>query len=393
MRKDVVIIITPDATRTGAPILLLRYLEWIKNHTDFSFIIILGSNGEMYDRFTALGKVFIWNEIVSIKNKGIFIHIISKIINKCFPTYTLFGHRFLKKLKKEYHAKRIISNTAVNGNCLTMIQEAFNCKTTTYVHEGYKLLKSFNQDALIERNLKSSDELIAVSKFVKEILRKNYKLTQPIHLLGGCIDSKSKISTQNEQIKTQNNIPKDKTIVMCCGYLTWHKGTDVFIQLVLQLSKVNDQIHFVWLGGDFEQIAYKQMLFDLETLNLTHKISFVFSVNNSIDYINISDIFLVLSREESFSLVTIEAGLLKKPVLCFENSGGPCEITQYDHRFQVPYLDVLKLCDRIQQLYNNPLERKEMGEYLHNIVVEKYNINKQAKLLLDILSKYNQSAQ
>ncbi|OAQ38604.1 hypothetical protein A5893_14420 [Pedobacter psychrophilus] len=387
IKKDVIAVVSPDASRTGAPILILRYLNWLKSKTELQFIVILGSNGPLYKEFEMIGPVYIWNDIVHKHNTGVLNRVISKILVKLLPDYDRLADKFASKLKNNYRVNLIISNTSVNGEYLKLLQNCFKCKTITYVHEGYKFLKSFNQSKLVKYNFEQSDELIAVSYFVKNMLTKNFQLNKPIHMLNGCINDVEKVALSKEFIKKNNNIPKDKFIIMCCGYMTWHKGTDIFVQIVYQLSKTNQEIHFIWLGGDSKAIAYKQMIFDLEKLNLLQNVSFIFNVFNSIDYINIADILLILSREESFSLVTIEAGLLKKPILCFENSGGPLEIVNFDKRFQIPYLDVTKFCCRIRSLSNDNIERVQMGKYLYERVISNYTLAKQARNFLNIITK------
>jgi glycosyltransferase involved in cell wall biosynthesis len=98
----------------------------------------------------------------------------------------------------------------------------------------------------------------------------------------------------------------------------------------------------------------------------------------------------VLSRNESFSLVTLEAGLLKKPVLCFEGSGGSCEIVDFKKEFLVPYADTDAMCERINQLIEKPGLCTEMGNYLYERVVTNYTIEKSAH---DLLAVFNTHAQ
>ncbi len=56
-----VLFISHDASRTGAPIVLLHLLKWVKYNTDVEFLILLKDGVELEDRFRVLGETNIWN--------------------------------------------------------------------------------------------------------------------------------------------------------------------------------------------------------------------------------------------------------------------------------------------------------------------------------------------
>src|SRR5689334_15759774 len=84
-----VVFISHDASRTGAPIVLLHLLNWIKQNTGVEFLIIMGNGGELEDRFHALGEAHVWNQMSSPrKNKLLNILNKFKILNifkRLFP--------------------------------------------------------------------------------------------------------------------------------------------------------------------------------------------------------------------------------------------------------------------------------------------------------------------
>ena len=59
-----ILFISHDASRTGAPILLLRLIEQIKIYSDFEILILLKNCGELKEDFERLGKTFVWNAFV-----------------------------------------------------------------------------------------------------------------------------------------------------------------------------------------------------------------------------------------------------------------------------------------------------------------------------------------
>jgi glycosyltransferase involved in cell wall biosynthesis len=374
MGKNILVIST-DATRTGTPILLLSNIRWIKGHCDYNFIFILRNGGVLLNEFQSLGQTFIWNELWFNK-KPVFKALFRYLkIDK-----GVVGNRFLNKIKREYKIDLIYSNSARNGDILRNLHKGINCS----IHEGEKSLNLFPKSD-VEYNMAVSSRFVVVSAFVRDLLLNKYKCKQPISVIPGATNEHYSLTSNKSELLIQHGIAEDSFVLMCCGWLSWHKGTDFFIQLARVLTQKNSKFHFVWVGGSEEKEAYKQLEFDIDKLGLKNRVSLITSKPNILDYINLADIFLMLSREESFSLVTVEAGLLKKSVFCFEQSGGPCEIVGGDKRFIVPYADLEIMASRIEELYKNRTQREEMGDYLHKRVLENYTIEKTANQLLSVI--------
>lgn len=383
MKQGKILILSTDATRTGTPILLLNYLKWIKEHSPLEFIIFFEKGGELLAEFENIAKVYTWEEIASIRNKGVLYNTLLKNFKFLYDEDSEFSsHLFLKKFKKQYNIKLIFSNSARNGKRLQFVKRYFNANVLTYVHEGQKTLELFNKEGNVTYNLVNSNELIAVSSFIKTMLQQQFHITQPIDIIPGAVNTDFEINAVQQSLKNRYSINAHDTVIMACGWLGWHKGTDFFVQVARSLSNVKN-IRLVWLGGSEDDEAYRQIIFDVQKLDLNDKVVIIPSNEQPLEWLNIADLVLILSREESFSLVTVEAGLLKKPLLCFDKSGGPCEIVNFDKRFLIPYADIEMLSKRILELADAPEERLAMGIYLHNLVLEKYQIKKNAALLLD----------
>ena len=70
-------------------------------------------------------------------------------------------------------------------------------------------------------------------------------------------------------------------------------------------------------------------------------------VANPLDYFACFDAFALVSREDPFPLVCLEAALLEKPILCFAGAGGTSELIEEDSGFTVPYLDLNAMADKL----------------------------------------------
>jgi glycosyltransferase involved in cell wall biosynthesis len=72
-------------------------------------------------------------------------------------------------------------------------------------------------------------------------------------------------------------------------------------------------------------------------------------------------VFALVSWEDPFPLVNLEAASLGKPIVCFDEAGGSKEFVEEDCGFVVPYLDLDAREDRVVELLHNPELRQRMG--------------------------------
>lgn len=385
--KDVILIISRDASRTGAPVLLLNSLRWITRNSEYKFLLLFCEGGELLSEFSSIGEVILWPDVMTLgfkksKVRYFLFRSLKKILG--FDDRMVFKGYF-KKLKQSYNIRLVFSNTATNGSIIFYLKNLISSKIIVYVHEGARILDHFNSHGFVSYNLNAADKVLTVSNAVKKTLLERYNIEKNIQVIPGGVDTDYCFKENSRSLLKNEGIPDDAIILMSCGWLDLNKGADFFIQIARVLSLKNEKLHFIWLGGDSQNPVYEYLKFDIEKLNLSDRITLLTSRDNAIDYINLADIFLMLSREESFSMVTIEAGLARKPVLCFENSGGPIEIVNCDPRFIIPYADINKMSERIEYLINNKNERLKMGEFLYQRVINNYTIEKNASALLDVI--------
>ncbi len=386
--EKVILFISTDATRTGTPVLLVNILNWIKLNSNIKFVLLLQEDGELLENYKQLGKVYIWPDFLGLAEKLPS----DKLWLKVFKSILLFGRRlvhliFVLRLKSKYNVQLIFSNTARNGNIIRELRKYYSTKIISYIHEGDRILESYNINGAVQNSVTNSDLILCVSETVKNVIQNKYLYKKEILTIPGGIDINYQFNKSDRELLRIEGIPDDRIILLCCGWMDWHKGIDLFILLAKYLCEINEKVHFVWVGGNSKDNGFKLMKFEIEKLNLSNRISLIPSKPFAQSYIGCADIFLQLSREESFSLVTLEAGLARKPILCFDKSGGPLEIVNYDRRFIVPYIDIISMSERILEILNNNDLKSEMSNYLFNRIISNYSIEKCASTVLDTILK------
>jgi len=357
-----ILFISHDAYRAGAQILLLELLNYFKMKSAFSFEILLKDGGELLQDFENIATTYLWNKVKNHKKK--------------FNGLFFFKEKLRKKkilahlLKQKFDL--IYCNTITNGKLLCELS-CLNIPVITHVHElNYWIERSGTEN--LDFVKKYTTKYIAVSEAVKNNLKKIWSINDnKIELIHEFIDFEkiTKIQEQNG-LKKLLHLPDKCFIIGACGAETWRKGKDVFIPIAIQvLGKTEKDIHFVWIGG---KNSY-ELNFDLVNSGYEDRIHFISHLSNANRYFNNFDIFLMLSREDPFPIVNLEAASLAKPILCFNNSGGTPEFLSPANELISDYLNIEEIARKTINLINNEQHRHEIGKLLERKVKNQFNID------------------
>lgn len=363
-----ILFISSDASRSGAPLMLLSFLKWMKKNANIPFTILLQNGGELESEFKALAPVkYFTLGHMNIRNS------LKAIIGP-------FHRIILKKDLLMDNIGLVYSNTAINGKVLQYLS-CLNCPVLSHIHELEYAIRYYCNDTfnLVKRYTNS---YIAVSCAVKDNLIMNHAIPEKlIHTIHNFIPFDSSIEfskTSAKKIVTEElGIPVDSFIVGGCGYFRWIKGPDIFILLAKALHDFHPKrpVHFVWVGGDKNDLAFYELQFEINKLGLSNYIHFIGTKTDPQLYFSAFDVLAVVSREESFSLATLHAASVGTPTICFDKIGGPIEFIENDAGFIVPYLDIEKMAYKITELMNCPEIMLGRGLKAAQKARERYNIN------------------
>jgi glycosyltransferase involved in cell wall biosynthesis len=384
--------VTTEPSLSGAPVYLLKHLKLIKDRYNTEIIVLfMYKNGALVEQFNKVATVYYWEDILSggLSSNFLTKYIYKKVIKKIEPiSYFLFRMFFAFKLSKCTFSSIIVNSSTIDKKAIFYLKKVTSVPVITIVHEGEKLLKIFNQDGIVEANLANSDHIIAVSEYLKKVLLDLYTIKKEITVITGAINDHQQVQIDDSLI-LDYKIPENAQVVMSSGWLSWHKGSDFFIQTAIKITKSHANVHFCWLGDAATDVDNEQFKFDISKAGLENRVHHIPSTHAPLSYFKRADVFLMLSRNESFSLVTVEACSLKKPVLCFEKSGGPCEILNYDTNLVTPYGDIDLLCEKLVGLLESDEKRRQIGQALYDRVMSNYTLEKTASQLQNLIGVEN----
>lgn len=239
--------------------------------------------------------------------------------------------------------------------------------------------KIFLFKRIIKKNILSSDVICSTSNIMAEKIKE---------VTGQ--DREIKITPFGVDIEKFTKIPnlKDHDYELTLGTvkkLEDKYGVDILIKsFALFIKKFPDLKTRLIIVGDGSK---EEELINLsKSLNVYEKCEFVGSVIHEEvpRWLNKFDIFLALSRSESFGVSVIEAMSCELPVIV-SNVGGLKEVTQNDETgLIVPNEDPVEVSKKVEYLYQNPKQASELGKNARSEVILKYSWKKSVEIMNNI---------
>jgi len=373
-----VLFVSYDAARTGAPILFLNFLRWVRDNTKLPFEVLLVNGGELEREYREVAPVHVLNE--EEHQGGIWGRYVRGR-----------GWRRRKRMLATIGGNNIglvYANTVANGEIIEQLSNRL-CPVVTHVHElDYWMRYRVNPKSL-EKVFNYTTRYIAVSQAVKNNLVQNFAVAgDKVEVIHGFVPVEEFTPQRApEDVRQELGIEADAFVVGGAGTTDWRKGPDLFVQLARAVhSRVPDlPVHFVWVGGAKEGPRFGQLRHDVVRCGLQENVHFLGSTDTPAEFFNIFDVFALVSREDPFPLVALESAALGKPVLAFDGAGGMKEFIEEDCGMVVPYLDVARMADHIVQLMKSPERRLELGRHGARKVRQRHNIDVVAPKITHLL--------
>ena len=326
-------------------------------------------DGPLRSDFEAIGKTFILSELTRP-------HSYRSRIKKKIRNTTLNDEykKVAARLAKNAY-DLVYGNTIVSLPLLTIFKEDHSVKTICCIHELAYATGHFFSDAYIEANLRLADKIIAVSQAVKAYLEKSFKVPpEKVKLRYEFIDTE--LLSQIHPLPSRlPEIKQGQFVIGTGGSPSWRKGTDLVIPLALKLVELFPGFDFkiVWLGAGADDEWTKLLMYDAVKCRIDDKLLFISNMPDPGNHMALFDVFVLLSREDPFPLIVLEAAFLKKPVVAFENSGGIPEFIIQGAGLLAPYLNIAELAVQIFQLSKDKEAAKKFGLTGKRLVTTKYN--------------------
>lgn len=379
-----VLFVSHDASPTGAPIFLLRYLRWLREYQPIPFQILVGRSGRLMPDFGSLGHTELFEPGATP---------LKRILRRLKLGATK-DSKHTDALRKRLEASNIglvYCNTIVNGRILDFLS-FLNCPVICHVHELEQVIRRATDETSLRLVRRFTTSYIAVSYAVKNNLVLNHRIPEDkIRVIHGFIPTDKSRETGTPQpqrnVRQELGIPAEARVVCACGSIESRKGTDLFLEVAekVMAGHTATPVHFIWVGGRAAQIHALQK--QMKSGSQAAMIHFVGHQEEVAPYYDASDLFLLTSREDPFPLVMMEAALRRKPIVCFDDTGGAPEFVEQDAGFVVPRFDVTRMAEKVITLFSSDDLCNRMGAVARQKVLDRHDISVCAPKILSIIQE------
>jgi len=309
-----VLFVSHNASRSGAPLLLLELERWLVANTTVQVSTALLDGGPIAGRFYEVGPV--------IAPSGL----------------------------GEVDVDLVYLNTV--GSAAALHHLPVGPRVVCHVHELDYALTHWITDADRRALRDRVDRFLVVSDLVREALHRCVGIGYDrIVRHYGFID----VDAVQRAVVAE---PGERTTprIGTSGTTEWRKAPDLFLALAGVVRRAVPDARFCWVGGSAEGPEIDPVLADRARAGLDDAVSYVGEQDDALRWFAGYDVFALMSRDDPFPLTCLEAAALSVPVVAFDSTGAR-EFLADGCGVVVPYPDVEAMAAEVVDLLADEARR------------------------------------
>ncbi|WP_131783171.1 rhamnan synthesis F family protein [Legionella gresilensis] len=375
--KETVLIVSHDASRTGAPILALNLCQELNK--EFNIITLFFNSGSIAKDFVNHS-----NKVIEVKH---------------LDKSAAFLGELIKYLKKDYDIKFCIANSIESHWIIKPLAEQF-IPSILLVHEfyTYTLPRTKFINALFWAN---------ITIFPTKIVQENVKhpnlinIIKKTHILpqGKCqIPAEDNLSDQTSEaikIAQLKELKKSSAfVVLGAGSVHYRKGVDLFIATAAEIKRLYPtyNINMIWAGGGYNaeaDMSYSCYLAEqIKRSDLGNTFQIVGEVQDLEELYSVADVFFLSSRLDPLPNVAIDTMVKGIPLICFDKGSGIVEFLAEDEETReliIPYVSVNEAANKIVQLFKSPEYYQLISEKIKLLAQTKFNFKQYTSQIINLV--------
>lgn len=248
----------------------------------------------------------------------------------------------------ERRPRAVLANSALAAGALLRFGTDVPC--AVYVHEDDEALAVLDDDSRTAIITKCR-LVMCVSTGAADALRSMGVHPDRIRVVPPAIAAPRipDVSEVNEA-RDQMGASHAEHLVVACGEVAWHKGPDLFVDLVGRVR--SPAIRFAWIGRRPLGLG-RVVTGDLIASGNSDRVAWTGKVPDAAPFLRAADVIVSTSRRDAQPLVPLEAALLGRPTVGFA-VGGVAELGAEGCVATVAYPDTVALAHMVQELLADP---------------------------------------
>jgi len=375
-----ILLITHEASRTGAPLVVLHFARWLRVHRPEVGVDVLAvKGGALAAEFSEVADTYSELVMPPLPQLGLMRRAVNKAMRMAglarIPSASEWKDQLLQELSTRGY-------DVIHANSLASIPVGARIKEMAggrplliaHIHELEMVIRQLLPDLPVQ--LMNVDRVWAGSGLVGEGLLNTWNVPS------GKVDVQYPCAIVKNTGTVDLHEQHAGLHVVGLGSVVLRKGYDLFIQVAAWVRRHHPDlsVRFTW-GGPVAEYDRPLIDHDIAKAGLSGHVQFIGGQSDPAPLYAATDIFLLPSREDPFPLVCIEVGAMGKPIVCFEGATGTAEVLRNGGGRIVPYLSVEAMGQAVVDYARDAARRKADGD-LNRTQFAKFGPDVQCPLML-----------
>jgi glycosyltransferase involved in cell wall biosynthesis len=390
-----ILFVSHEGTLTGAPMMLLHFLRWLRDNTSVEPEIALLRGGPLAAQFAEIGPTTVLGETVDWPAPT---ETESRLAERGLGGVSrAMQRRRIRHLIGDLRGSRIVYLNSIAS--LRFLHHLPRVDTAiVHVHELQSALRWAvrPEDPPLLRT--RVDHVVAAADCVADNLVRNHGVDrQRVSRVYEFVDTAGVLLPSRQDrtdIRAELGLDDDALVIGGSGFADWRKGIDLFVQMARAVAAAGrDDVHFVWVGARAGGSEGEQLDFDIRHAGVEARLHLVGLKEHRFDWYRAFDVLALTSREDPYPLVALETALLEVPMVCFD-AGGMTELVARsvdegigECGVVVPYIDVEAMAEAALDLLDDEARRQDMGQRAAKVVQRDHDVQVAAPELLHVIER------
>lgn len=203
-----------------------------------------------------------------------------------------------------------------------------------------------------------SEHIIVPSEWLKKILVQTCHISdQKIDIIPYGMDVNAFKQRVAHPVDVQ--IPSDKTVFLCPARLDVVKGHHILLEALAELKKIREDWLCLIVGDGYlrEELEQKCQFFELQ-----HLVQFLGFRRDIPELLNMSDIVVLPSLQDTHPFSIMEAQIMGKAIVCSDAGGLPEMVQHHQTGLLAPFGFAKPLCQHLLRLLQDESYRLQLGD-------------------------------
>lgn len=211
-------------------------------------------------------------------------------------------------------------------------------------------------DRFVTRRL--VDKVIAVSSEIEQALGRLYDPDRLVRIHNGIDLEAVRVTTQRGDKRKEWGVDDKAMLIGTVGRLVPVKGHAVLLEAFRILSQSHPNVILIFVGDGPLRVELED---EANRMGLGRTVIFSGHQEQSYDFINMMDVFVLPSLHEGIPMVLLEALALRRPVVASRAGGIPEVLTHSYSGVLVSPTNAEELATAIKSLINDPSKAAALG--------------------------------